>query len=325
MTARKGTSYRRTWAWVAAWAVAGMSLAGPAGAAENATPKYTWQKTDTSVGLLNHGRVVWQHHHDKAVGKPHMTVCLLDGTELTRPWPMPKGYKGYDHTWHKALWWSWKFIDGKNFWEQNTKGTEPGKVRFTPGKDHSARIEMPVHYRLTGAEPILTEKRIITVSRPSEEGRYHIDWCATFSEPGKGKGVKLNKNFYGGMAARMAKRTLRWTFRDSEAREGAQACSGKRARWMDFSGDLPGGRKAGMAILVHRDNPRQPPPWCVIQGMPYFNPAFTGSEDYSLPAGKTLTLRYRILVHPGPMSRQQLQAEWQAFAKQKGSKGEGGP
>jgi len=309
MTADRGRLRRGQRAWVVAGAIAAVTLAGAAGETK---PKYTWRKTETSFALLRGGDAVWEHHHDKATGKPHMKVCLLDGTELTRPWPKPDGYKGYDHTWHKALWWSWKFINRTNFWEGNQKGTKPVKVVATGGDDHSARIEADIHYHLPGAEPVLTERRIITVSAPSGEGRYHIDWCGRFTAGGKL--VALGKNWYGGLAARMAKRTSRWTFRDSEGREGAKACSRQRARWMDFSGGLPGGASAGMAIFVHRDNPRQPPPWCVIQGMPYFNPAFTGSEDYSLAAGKTLTLRYRILVHPGLMTREQLEAEWKAFA-----------
>ncbi len=65
-----------------------------AGAAEPEAA-FSWQRTDTAVALLHDGRVVWKHHHDKAVSKPHMKVCLLDGTELTRPWPQPEeGTKG---------------------------------------------------------------------------------------------------------------------------------------------------------------------------------------------------------------------------------------
>jgi hypothetical protein len=276
-------------------------------------PSFRWQKTDTSVALLNGDHPVWEHHHDKAVGKPHMRICLVDGTELTRPWPMPKDYKGYDHTWHKALWWSWKYINKTNFWEGNHKGTEPVKAEVATSEDFSARIALDIHYRLPQAQPVLTETRTIAVSAPNPEGCYHIDWAALFTAGDKD--VTLNKNWYGGMAARMAKRTIKWEFRDSEGRQGANGCSRKRSRWIDFSGKLPDGREAGVAIFVHRDNPRQPPPWCVIQGMPYFNPAFTGSEDYTLPAGKTLLLRYRILIHPGLMTPEQLEADSKAFSE----------
>jgi len=225
---------------------------------------------------------------------------------------MPEGYVGYDHPWHKGMWWSWKFINGVNFWEKNPKGTELVKVGITVGDDHSARIDIDIHYRIPQAEPVLTEKRRIEISAPDDQGRYHIDWTVTFTATDKD--VTLNKNWYGGMAARMAKRTSPWTFRDSEGREGEKACSRKRARWIDFSGTLADSQEAGMAIFVHPDNLGQPPTWCVIQKMPYFNPVFAGADDYTLAAGKTLTLRYRMLVHPGLMTRQQVEAAWKAFS-----------
>jgi len=301
----------RVWACVAALVTATVLIAEVASAEKKVETKFEWKKTDTSLALLNNGSVVWEHHHDKAPSKPYMKVCLTDGTELTRPWPKPEGYKGYDHLWHKAMWWSWKFINGINFWESNPKGTVPVKIDVTAGKDFSARIALDISYKLPKQDPLLKEKRLIAISTPGSDGRYSIDWTATFTA-GK-KDVTLNKNWYGGMALRMAKRTSKWTFRDSEGRQGEKGCSRKRSKWVDFSGALKGDKKAGLAVLVHRDNPRQPPPWCVIQGMPYFNPVFTGAEDYTLPAGKSLTLRYRIFVHPGIMTRKQVESEWRAF------------
>jgi len=296
---------------VAVLVIGAVLIAESTSAEKKAKAKFEWKKTDTSLALLNNGTAVWEHHHDKATGKPHMKVCLVDGTELTRPWPKPDGYKGYDHTWHKAMWWSWKFINKTNFWERNHKCTVPVKVDVTARDDHSASIAMDISYKLPKQDPVLKEKRLISVSAPGADGRYSIDWTATFTA-GK-KDVTLDKNWYGGMAVRMAKRTSKWVFRDSEGRKGQKGCSRKRSKWVDFSGALEGGKKAGLAVFVHRDNPRQPPPWCVIQGMPYFNPVFTGAEDYTLAAGKSLTLRYRILVHPGILTPRQLEAEWKAF------------
>ena len=83
-------------------ALAGLTilvLTGPVRAAEApqqesvplAGPEYGWRQTDTSLALLCHGRVLWQHHHDPEQGKPLMDLCLPDGTPLTRPWPIPEG------------------------------------------------------------------------------------------------------------------------------------------------------------------------------------------------------------------------------------------
>jgi hypothetical protein len=181
---------------------------------------------------------------------------------------------------------------------------------------------MNIRYYPPNEPAVLSERRVLVMNAPDPDGRYHITWQAVFTPVDKD--VVLDQNWYGGMAARMAA-DLRpsaegdhpgWTFLDSEGRRDA-AISGQRARWVDFSGPTPAGGHAGVAIFVHSGNPRQPPPWCVILKMPYYNPAFTGTESYTLLAGESLTLRYRILIHPYRMDRHALEKGWRAFVASK--------
>ena len=45
-----------------------------------------WRKTDTSLALLNRNKVVWQHVHDKEIGKPFMRIAMIDVSfEYHRP------------------------------------------------------------------------------------------------------------------------------------------------------------------------------------------------------------------------------------------------
>ena len=46
----------------------------------------------------------------------------------------------------------------------------------------------------------------------------------------------------------------------------------------------------------------------------YFSPAPLFHEPYTLAAGKELSLRYRILVHPGRGRADALEAQWRAWA-----------
>ena len=88
---------------------------------------------------------------------------------------------------------------------------------------------------------------------------------------------------------------------------------------MDFSGGTPGARRIGVAIFDHPANPRHKTPWFVAMGpkgpFGYFSPAPLFSAPYTLPAGKTLTLHYRILVHPGPADNELLEDEWEEWSK----------
>lgn len=283
-----------------------------------AKPDFQWRQTRASIALLNHGRVVWQHVHDRKVGKPYMRIGLVDGTELTRPWPIPKGYPKSDHTWHRALWWSWKAIDGVNYWEENQQGTEPAEVEITRNEDGSARIDAIIAYHLPDRPPVVIEKRVITVGAPETTGTYLIDWRATFA-PADEKDVVFNRNSYTGLAIRMAAEFCgdaaggrpAWTFFDSQDQANS---NGRTARWVAYRGSASNGQAACIAIFDHPDNLRHPTWWQTRSQYPYLNPSFTCKEDYTLEAGKSLTLRYGILVYHGLADKEKLQRRWRSFA-----------
>lgn len=291
-------------------------------------PGYEWRQKDSSLALLNHGRVVWQLNFDKKEGKPYFhPVSLADGTELT--WLRPA-----DHRWHRALWFSWKFIDGINYWEEDPKtGLSPGRtevmeIKVVPSDDWSAHIVINLRYHPAGKSTVLTEMRVITVSAPEVKGRYRIDSCSMFTAGDKDvvldrtpiPGEKGGKGWggYAGLSVRMAKTTRGFQFVDSEGRKDKQI-HGKEARWVDFSGQLPNGKEAGFTIFDHPDNLRHPSPWYVEKGMPYFSPAVLFNKSYKIEAKKNLKLWYRILIHPGRADKKALEKECRAFSNLKGA------
>ena len=160
-------------------------------------------QTNVAIALLNHGRMVWEHVHDGKIGKPYMRFGLLDGTELTRPWPIPKGYPRSDHPWHRALWWSWKRINGVNYWEENQTGTEPTEIKIVTHRDGSAQIALTISYHRPHEAPVVFEDRTLAVSAPDAAGSYFIDWQAAFTPAAKDD-VRFDQNSYGGLALRMA-------------------------------------------------------------------------------------------------------------------------
>jgi hypothetical protein len=250
------------------------------------------------------------------VGKSFIDVAV-DGSVLT--WLKPD-----DHPWHRALWFSWKYIDGLNYWEEDPKtGLSGGRTELTGVKvsasaDFSARIEMTLSYHPPEKEEVLSERRVIEVSAPQADGCYRIDWVSSFAAaanqvvlgrtpiPGQANGVEFGG--YAGLSLRMAKETRGWTFVDSEGREGA-AIHGKKSAWVNVSGNFVDGR-GGVAIFSHPANVRQPSSWYVAKDMPYFSPAVLFDEPLVLEKGKVLDLKYRILVHGGAVDRAFLENEW---------------
>jgi len=291
-------------------------------------PAFRWEQTDTSITLLNHDRTVWKFNYGKETRKPYFhPVALLDGTVLTCLSPR-------DHHWHRALWFSWKMLNGLNYWEEDPKTgmpdgrTEVVDAKVIPGNDYSARIQLTLTYHPPDAPPLLTEKRTILVSPPDKEGRYRIDWEGTFTA-GK-QDVLLQGGTagggYAGMSARISQNTKDWRLIDSEGRVDvpgpgtAKNTHGQRARWMDFSlVDTTTGDTGGITILQHPLSLRYPTHWhnIIDDTFPfgYFSPAPLWAEPYTLPAGKTLAVRYRILIHPGRGDKGEIETEWETFSR----------
>ena len=84
------------------------------------------------------------------------------------------------------------------------------------------------------------------------------------------------------------------------------AAWGKPAAWVDYHGPVDD-ETLGVAILNHPSSFRFPSHWHVrTYGLFAANPFglsdFTGGKEkgqYTLPAGETMKLRYRVLLHKG--------------------------
>jgi hypothetical protein len=291
-------------------------------------PHYKWQRTTTSLALLNRGRTVWQFNFGRDASKPYFhPVALLDGTVLTCLSPR-------DHPWHRGLWFSWKMLNGVNYWEEDRKTgqsdgrTEVVRARVTPHPDYSATLLLSLTYHPANGPPVLTEERKISVSRPDPDARYRIDWQGAFTA-GKQDVVLQGGTAgggYAGLSVRISQSTKEWRLIDSESRIDtpggpvAKNTHGQKARWADFSVvDSATGEAAGIAIFQHTSSFRYPTRWHNILNdqvpFGYFSPAPLWAEPYTLGAGMTLTVRYRVFVHPGRESKGQLDAESTAFAE----------
>jgi len=288
-----------------------------------------WQwreEAGKSVALVGPKGVLWQFNYAKGQPKPYFhPVATTDGRILT--WNSPP-----DHAWHHALWFAWKFLGDLNYWEPSGKHGAGGKTEWTNVRaetrdDGSARITMDVTYRPPDAEPVLTEKRVMEVPAPDAAGVYRIDWTATFTagkkpvhldrtplpgEPG-GKGW----GGYAGLSVRLAKDLAD---RQAVSSDGPVTLEGGKYRGkhtaMDYSG-VVGGGPAGIAILDHPKNLNAPTPWYVIVGKPmsYFSPAVICYKPHDLKPGASLTLRYRVLVHPDRWDAERLTKEYEAFTR----------
>jgi hypothetical protein len=110
---------------------------------------------------------------------------------------------------------------------------------------------------------------------------------------------------------------------NSEGKQG-EAAWGQKARWVDCSGMVEG-KRYGLAMFDAPDNLRHPETWHArTYGLCAVNPFglhdFPGgkggpSGDWTIEAGKSATLRYRIYFHAGDAKEAGVDARWTDYAE----------
>ena len=263
---------------------------------------YTFKQTDTSLAMVKGEKVIWQFNFDKTEGKPYFhPLCTTDGTLLTALRPK-------DHPWHRALWFSWKHINGLNYWEENRQGLSQGRteiktITIQAQSGRPVTINMTLSFHPPGKGEIMSEKCTIVVSPPNAAGVFTIDWTSTFTAGEKDvfldrapiKGEKGGKGWggYAGLSLRLSAALKKWPAVDSEGRKDMKI-HGQQAKSMGF-GDQAG--RGGIFMEAH-ESTLGVPRWYIAKGMPYFSPAVLFAKPLTIKAGKSLKLAYTITIYP---------------------------
>jgi hypothetical protein len=280
-----------------------------------------WQQTNATVGWREGTNLLWQFSFDTNKGKPFFHPLTVGGN------PPLTNFKPADHPWHYGLWFSWKYINHVNYWEEDrTTGRAEGMTHWTKPKiklhkDGSAEIRFDLSYINPSNRVDMTEERELRVTAPSADGSYTIDWRAEF-KAGKAGAVldrtpmpdepngKVNGG-YAGLGLRMASAPFEMSvlcstgavthFESDRARPNAPALA------CNFSdGQKPIG---GIAIFSSPENAGKNPPWYVINSaqMRFACAAILAPGIRTLAPGERMTLNYRIAVRLEPWTTKSLE------------------
>ncbi|MBI5091759.1 MAG: PmoA family protein [Candidatus Hydrogenedentes bacterium] len=269
-----------------------------------------WSRDENHLALKLNGETVWQLNFGKDAAKPYFHPLALAGGPILS-WNAPP-----DHAWHHGLWFSWKFINGVNFWEEDPKtGRAAGLTVWDPPDittkpDGGAEIRFHVRYELPSGEKLLTELRTLTVSPPDKSGGYHIDWTSAFEAtapealldrtPLTGEPEGQSWGGYAGLSMRFSAMSNPEVRSDAAVVALDKERASVDAEALDYSG-VWDGCAAGVALLQFPGNPLAPTPWYVIAQAKgpfyYFSPAVLYRSPRTLKQGEKLTLRYRIVAH----------------------------
>ncbi|TWU40813.1 DUF6807 family protein [Novipirellula artificiosorum] len=289
--------------------------------------KLRWQTADgQSVALVGDHGPVWQFHYGPEIPKPFFHPVALHGDHVITANSPP------DHRWHHGLWFSWKYINEVNYWEPADREakTYAGRTLWKGAKietreDFSANIRMDLQYKGTDDVLVMTEQRTIEIAAPDPNGLLQMDWKCVFTAAGKDVTLDRtpfsttgNGQPWGGYAGLSCRFTLDFEDRQACTADEVATYSEDRSRPLSIAAEYNGkveGVELGMAMLNHQDNLRDPTYWYIIRSkvMSYINAALLTYEPLVIPAGESLTLKYRVIVHPGRWDGKKLKEESETY------------
>jgi hypothetical protein len=217
------------------------------------------------------------------------------------------GYQMSDHPWHRGLWFTIKFINKTNFWEEHPPfGIQQTEVhpqcRFN--SPESLQIVHGLLWKSEATGPVFKEQREIVFSC-LEGGTRQIDWSSTLLPLADLHLDRTPYTTWGGYSG--------LTFRASREFHGSSlllpdgsscaAITGQPGPWLLTRGLVDGAAEARVCLgmIDHPTNPRSPSPWYGKAGQSYdfFNAAFLFHEPMSISKGREMRFRYRVLFRDG--------------------------
>lgn len=286
-----------------------------------------WDQSDTTLILRNDSDKIWQFNFNNRFGKPYFHPLCINNSVLTCASPP-------DHPWHLGFWFSWKYINGVNYWEylDNFKSEETGyrsegitkivKHEIIKNPDFSAEIHLQLTYHPSDSASLLDEICNIHVSPPFADGSYYIDNEHIFNsladnlildrtpiqkEPGG-----RSWGGYAGLSIRFSEDYTSPNVIAPDERDNY-----KKNDWVYMGFNTIAGDTAGVCIFNNLKFTTPFTSWYVINNpdVPffYFSPAVLYDGKIILKKGDILHLKYRTWVLPGRTSREELQKKYDEY------------
>jgi hypothetical protein len=249
---------------------------------------------------------------------------------MTRDWPM-KNTPGeeHDHPHHRSLWFAHGAINGHDFWSEQKAFGKTVHEDFLEVKsgEQEGVIRSANKWVAADGTVVCTDERTLRFYNPGRANERLFDFEITL-KASNGE-LTFGDTKEGTMAVRLAE-TMRLKGKvgkghivnSAGVRDGQTW--GKRAEWCDYYGPVEG-KTVGIAIFDHPKNPRHPTWWHVRDyGLFAANPF--GQHDFEslpdktagnliVPAGKSVTFRYRFYLHEGDDQQARVAEKYQQYVK----------
>ena len=255
------------------------------------------------------------------------------GTPMTRNWPMKDlPDEDHDHPHHRSLWFSHGDVNGIDFWAETAKSGSIVHDKFLEvkgGKD-SGVIRSANNWIAPDGKVTLTDERTFRVyARPANERLFDFEVTLKAGDAD----VVLGDTKEGSMAIRVNE-VMRLSHGKGKPGKGRIVQStgvlddktwGKQAEWCDYHGPVAG-KVVGVAMFDHPANPRHPTWWHVRDyglfaanpfGVHDFEKKPAGAGNLTIPAGKSVTFKYRFYLHEGDEKQSKVAERYQDYTSGK--------
>jgi hypothetical protein len=301
--------------------------------------EFVQHEADKRVDVMIDGKLFTAYCWPDNVYKPILYPVLTSGgTEITRGFPLkPREGERNDHMHQVGNWLNYGNVNGYDFWGNGSKGkrnvnggeikhvsvnqlaggTGEGSMVTTAswidpsGKELLAeRTEF--HFIAKGSVRIIDRVTTLTASsgepvifKDTKEGMFGIRVARQLELPSEQAVILTDAQGHPTTVKKMSNEGVTGNYRSSEGVTGEKVWS-TRAKWMDLYGSI-GNEKVSLVICDHPENISYPTYWHARgYGLFAANPLgakdFTGDKEelnYTIPAGQSLTFKYRIMVSSG--------------------------
>lgn len=239
----------------------------------------------------------------------------LDGNELSEDFPS-------DHRHQRGIFWAWHqvSIGDKSICDQWALQDAIWDVRDVQTRlaADSATLNVTVEWKSPNwrnsegqPKPFVREETTIRAHR-ALAGRRAIDFEIKLLalEPDLKIGGSADEKGYGGFSPRVRlPADVRFLARSGEIEPKGTAL--EAGPWVDMTATYGSdGDRSGVTMLCHPSLPVFPPPWILRRAKSMQNPVYPGATPALLSDKTPLVLRYRLVVHRGAASIEEID-RWQ--------------
>ena len=301
------------------------AAAGSQPAAEElaGTPKFSaysfganiWVRIDNRVFTCYRANVDQKYAYFYPLAGPATGLPMTD--ETCEPYPH-----------HRSVFFGCDRVNGANYWQEGndrgqivSRGPKLGPLKEQ--KDSNTTGEVVItdvcDWRVPGQSPVIEDQRRYTITAPSRDLRL-LDADITVTAKVDIHISRTNHSLFGIRAARELAPIGGGLLINSNGQIGEKATLGLPAKWCGYQGQRLGIVES-IVVMDHPGNPWAPDcPWFTrdygnISPTPFL--WIDEKKGWDLPVGKSIRLRYRVVVAKGGIEKAAMNRLWDAFGAAK--------